>query len=160
MRRMFSIGTRNLKTSSFRLLKAMGFSEEDVAELEQLWNIEAKNRGVTDSIRSSPSSSGDYLSPDGIYLRDGLSKPLSWALREIVAKKPSDPIEYLGHWLLNYKVCQERQRRLKELELELRIERDRLKSKEGEGAERESSAEEGYEEEEEYLGDWDYPDHE
>nr|XP_031829625.1 DPY30 domain-containing protein 2-like [Nomia melanderi] len=110
----------------------MGFSAKDIDELGELWVLEAKNREEIDSSVSPPSSSDEYLSPDGIYLKNHLSEPLSRAVREIVAKKPSDPIEYLGHWLLNYKVCEERGKRRKELELELAIERRRLESKEKE----------------------------
>ncbi|XP_076381570.1 uncharacterized protein LOC117226188 isoform X2 [Megalopta genalis] len=136
-----------------RLLKTMGVPEGDIAELERLWTIEAKNRGDVDSIGSLDSSSSGNLSPDGTYLRNSLSKPLSRALREIVATKPFDPIEYLAHWLLNYKVCQEREKRRKELDLELMIERERRRPKEEE-------REEGLygdecEEEEECAGDWD-----
>ncbi|XP_078034065.1 uncharacterized protein LOC144468464 [Augochlora pura] len=112
-----------------RFLKTMGITEEDIVELERLWAIEAKNRGEVDSIGSLDSSSSGCLSPDGTYLRNSLSKPLSRALREIVATKPFDPIEYLAHWLLNYKVCQEREIRRRELDLELMIERERRRSK-------------------------------
>lgn len=89
----------------FRLLKAMGFIDDDITVLQNLWDLEEeKNEEETDSFISLPSSSDEYLSSDGLYLKSFLSKPLACALREIVAKKPFNPIEYLGHWLLNYKV--------------------------------------------------------
>ncbi|XP_054009962.1 uncharacterized protein LOC128893180 isoform X1 [Hylaeus anthracinus] len=109
----------------FRLLTAMGFADEDVETLKKLWDAR-KDKDV-DSSWSVSSSSDEYLSSDGLYLRNFLRKPLSQGLREIVAKKPIDPIEYLGHWLLNYKICEERFRRQKEFELELMIERERVK---------------------------------
>ncbi|XP_076624603.1 uncharacterized protein LOC143343514 [Colletes latitarsis] len=141
-----------------RLLKAIGFVEEDIEKLEKLWDLE-KNREDTDSSASLPSSSDEYLSPDGMYLKNSLSKPLSRGMREIVSKKPFDPVEYLGHWLLNYKICEERCRRRREFELELMIERERLSLRDLEDKISVSMEhEEG--EEEEYVDDWNFLDYE
>ncbi|KAK0168769.1 hypothetical protein PV327_002539 [Microctonus hyperodae] len=35
-----------------------------------------------------------------------LGRPLVLGLREIVAKQPRDPVDYLAHWLLNYRSSQ------------------------------------------------------
>nr|XP_034180519.1 uncharacterized protein LOC117604513 isoform X1 [Osmia lignaria]XP_034180520.1 uncharacterized protein LOC117604513 isoform X1 [Osmia lignaria]XP_034180521.1 uncharacterized protein LOC117604513 isoform X1 [Osmia lignaria] len=48
------------------------------------------------------------LSFDGKWLRDHLQLPLKMAIKELVAKKPYDPVNYLGFWLMHYKRCQER----------------------------------------------------
>lgn len=82
----------------------MGFTDEDITMLQNLWSLDLKDPEETDSSISLPSSSDEYLSSDGLYLKNLLSKPLANGLREIVTKKPFDPVEYLGHWLLNYKV--------------------------------------------------------
>lgn len=82
----------------------MGFDSEEVKALQKLCDLEMEGLKEDDSLVSLPSSSEEYLSSDGLYLKHLLSKPLAQALREIIAKKPFDPIEYLGHWLLNYKV--------------------------------------------------------
>ena len=47
------------------------------------------------------------LSCDGKWLRRHLKFPLKMAVKEIVAKKPFDPVGYLGFWLLNYRKRQE-----------------------------------------------------
>lgn len=101
-----TIQTQNFqkKYFKFRLLKAMGFTDEDITMLQNLWSLDLKDPEETDSSISLPSSSDEYLSSDGLYLKNLLSKPLANGLREIVTKKPFDPVEYLGHWLLNYKV--------------------------------------------------------
>ncbi|CAL7951016.1 unnamed protein product [Xylocopa violacea] len=130
----------------------MGFTSEDTDKLQELWNLEKKNREEIDSLASSPPSSDEYLSSDGLYLKNLLSKPLARALREIVTKKPFDPVEYLAHWLLNYKICEEREKKRREFELELMIERERL----GQPDDKEEvsiEVEEG-EEEEGFIDDW------
>ncbi|XP_078034009.1 uncharacterized protein LOC144468427 [Augochlora pura] len=43
------------------------------------------------------------LSYDGEWLKNHLKAPLRMAMKEIVAKKPDDPVNYLGFWLLNYR---------------------------------------------------------
>lgn len=87
----------------FRLLCGMGFDNEEISELKKLWELEME-KFDTDSLDSLASSSAEYLSSDSLYLKYLISKPLTQALREIVMKKPFDPVEYLGYWLLNYKV--------------------------------------------------------
>lgn len=54
------------------------------------------------------------LSFDGKWLKKYFKSPLKMAIKEIVSKKPYDPVSYLGCWLLNYRKCQE----LKQLHLE------------------------------------------
>lgn len=87
----------------FRLLCGMGFDNDELAELKKLWELEME-KFDTDSLDSLASSSAEYLSSDSLYLKYLISKPLTQALGEIVMKKPFDPVEYLGYWLLNYKV--------------------------------------------------------
>lgn len=82
----------------------MGFTLEETEELRKLWEWETECPHEIDSSASLPSSSNEYLSSDSVYLKYLLSKPLAHALRDIVTRKPFDPVEYLGHWLLNYKV--------------------------------------------------------
>ncbi|KAK1129890.1 hypothetical protein K0M31_019593 [Melipona bicolor] len=133
----------------------MGFTLEETQELRKLCNLESECLQEVDSSTSLPSSSNEeeYLSSDSLYLKHLLSKLLTRAIREVITRKPSDPVEYLGHWLLNYKVeyfepsivpkfsttlseeidqlkfqiCEEREKRRKEFELELMIERERVK---------------------------------
>lgn len=81
----------------------MGFDNEEIAELKKLWELEMETLD-TDSLDSLTSSSTECLSSDSVYLKYLISKPLTQALGEIVMKKPLDPVEYLGYWLLNYKV--------------------------------------------------------
>ena len=47
------------------------------------------------------------LSFDGKWLRKYFKLPLKMGIKEIVARKPCDPVTYLGFWLLNYRRCQE-----------------------------------------------------
>ncbi|KAL2740832.1 DPY30 domain-containing protein 1-like [Vespula squamosa] len=72
-------------------------------------------------IPSCPSSLTEDLdlSYDGKWLRKYMKIPLRMAFKEIVAKKPYDPVGYLGFWLLNYKKTLEDNRRFLELEEEL-----------------------------------------
>lgn len=88
----------------YRLLTAMGFTFEETEELRKLWESERECPHEIDSFASLPSSSNEYLSSDSLYLKHLLSKPLAYALRDVITRKPFDPVEYLGHWLLNYKV--------------------------------------------------------
>ncbi|KZC05609.1 hypothetical protein WN55_04549 [Dufourea novaeangliae] len=48
------------------------------------------------------------LSLDSEWLRNYFKLPLTMAIKEIVTRKPCDPINYLGFWLLNYRKCQEK----------------------------------------------------
>lgn len=48
------------------------------------------------------------LSFDGKWLRKYFKLPLKMAIKEIVTRKPCDPVNYLGFWLLNYRRCRER----------------------------------------------------
>lgn len=94
---------------SFRFLKALDLTDDDVDTIRDLWQIKIEQVSKSsDSINStSPGdSSSAHVSSNSVYLKRILSKPLIQALREIVMKKPADPIEYLGHWLLHYKVSQ------------------------------------------------------
>ncbi|XP_033179631.1 uncharacterized protein LOC117152347 [Bombus impatiens] len=47
------------------------------------------------------------LSFDGKWLRKYFKLPLKMGIKEIIARKPCDPVTYLGFWLLNYRRCQE-----------------------------------------------------
>ncbi|KYN18796.1 DPY30 domain-containing protein 2 [Trachymyrmex cornetzi] len=77
--------------------------------LQDLWQAKIKinksNDSIINSTSGSLSSNGlhEQLSSNSIYLKRVLSKPLIQALCEIITKKPTDPVEYLGHWLLHYK---------------------------------------------------------
>ena len=82
----------------------MGFTLEETEELRRLCNLESKCLQEIDSSTSLPSSSNECLSSDSLCLKHLFSKPLTRAVREVITRKPADPVEYLGHWLLNYKV--------------------------------------------------------
>ncbi|KAL6259905.1 hypothetical protein P5V15_009816 [Pogonomyrmex californicus] len=121
----------DLTDEHIRFLKELNLNDDNIDYLQDLWKTKIeidKSSGSINSITSSNSLSNDYiqLSPNSLYLKKVLSKPLIQALCEIVAKKPSDPIEYLGHWLLHYKICEERAIQQKERELELSIDREKL----------------------------------
>nr|XP_012233684.1 PREDICTED: uncharacterized protein LOC105678716 [Linepithema humile] len=92
-----------------RLLKALNLSDEDIDNLRDLRRIKIEVSESSGSINSATSNNSSlnermHLLPNRVYLRKVLSKPLIQALREIVMKKPSDPVEYLGHWLLHFKI--------------------------------------------------------
>jgi len=91
-----------------RLLKVLNLSERDIDNLQDLWQGKVAIDESDDSINSiSDESSSDgrvHLSSNSVYLKKALSKPLIQGLREIVMKKPADPVEYLAHWLLHFKV--------------------------------------------------------
>ncbi|XP_014472180.1 PREDICTED: uncharacterized protein LOC106743143 isoform X2 [Dinoponera quadriceps] len=115
-----------------RLLKALYFDDNDIGNLRDLWrakNQVSKSNDSTDSSISGDSLLDAHLSQSSLYLKRVLSKPLIEALREIIATKPADPVEYLGHWLLNFKICEEQSIRQKEKELELLISREKLQMK-------------------------------
>ncbi|XP_018401860.1 PREDICTED: uncharacterized protein LOC108779027, partial [Cyphomyrmex costatus] len=118
-----------------RFLKTVNLNKNYIDNLQDLWQAKIKVNKSNDSIinnstSDSLSSSGHaQLSSNSIYLKRVLSKPLIQALREIIAKKPVDPIEYLGHWLLNYKICEERAIQQKERQLEISINEEKLKLK-------------------------------
>lgn len=48
------------------------------------------------------------MSFDSIWLKKCLKLPLKMAIKEIISKKPYDPVGYLGFWLLDYRKFQER----------------------------------------------------
>lgn len=87
-------------------MKVLNLSDDDIENLQELWRMKSENSKTNNSVNSATSSSSSdvYLSQDTVYLKKVLSKPLIEALCEIVSKKPADPIEYLGHWLLHFKV--------------------------------------------------------
>ncbi|XP_020292217.1 60S ribosome subunit biogenesis protein NOP8-like [Pseudomyrmex gracilis] len=123
-----------LTNENVRLLKTLDLTDDDVDNLRDLWQakiVEQVSKS-SDSINSTlpgGSSSSAHLSPNSVYLKRVLSKPLIQALREIVAKQPADPVEYLGHWLLHFKVCEELSIQRKEREVKLFISQEKLKPK-------------------------------
>lgn len=90
-----------------------------------------------------PETSGDYpissrtigdsktaqlgLSENEEWCRRHFKRPLTLAMRDIVAKRPSDPVQYLAHWLLNYRAVLERSRLRDERDRELAEERRRIR---------------------------------
>lgn len=91
-----------------RLLKALGMTDEEIAELfgilKRLDLDTERSNESGDSCSSLPSSSEEYMSADGFYLMNNFKYLLTKGLTAVVSKKPWNPAEYLGHWLLNYKV--------------------------------------------------------
>ncbi|GAB1859311.1 DPY30 domain-containing protein 2 [Camponotus japonicus] len=115
-----------------RLLKALNLNDDDINNLRDLWRAKIEISKSNDSFNSSTSDSSSddvHLSSNKVYLKKVMSKLLIRALCEIVAKKPADPVEYLGHWLLHFKVCEERIMQQKERDLELLIDREKLRLK-------------------------------
>lgn len=88
----------------------LDFNDDDIVSLQDLRQAKVQvgeSGDSADSTISEESSADDgrrHLSPSSVYLKKVLSKPLIRALREILMKKPADPVEYLGHWLLHFKV--------------------------------------------------------
>ncbi|KAG5328817.1 DYDC2 protein, partial [Acromyrmex heyeri] len=115
-----------LTDEHIRLLKTLNLNEDDINNLQDLWQakINKSNDSIINSTSGSLSSNGlqEQLSSNSIYLKRILSKPLIQALCEIITKKPADPVEYLGHWLFHYKIYEERAIQQKELELSIREE--------------------------------------
>jgi len=92
-------------------LKILNLSDKDIDNLQDLWQekiaIDESNDFISSTVSDESSSDGRvHLSPNSVYLKKALSKPLIQALREIVMKKPADPVEYLAHCLLHFKVRQ------------------------------------------------------
>ncbi|XP_025074429.1 uncharacterized protein LOC105428965 [Pogonomyrmex barbatus] len=153
----------DLTDEHIRFLKGLNLNDDNIDYLQDLWKtkieINKSSGSSINSITSSNSLSNDYiqLSPNSLYLKKVLSKPLIQALCDIVAKKPSDPIEYLGHWLLHYKICEERAIQQKKRELELSIDREKLDLKDIE--EKKSILTEQKEDEDEYSEDHNFFDY-
>lgn len=66
------------------------------------------------------------LSKNSEWLKKHFKTPLILAMNEIIVKKPSDPVNYLGFWLLNYKSTEENQETETRLEKEERKEENRV----------------------------------
>ncbi|XP_036147510.1 uncharacterized protein LOC114254842 isoform X2 [Monomorium pharaonis] len=111
-------------------LKTQNLSDDNIENLQNLWQTKNKVNNSSESINSTSGSlsfnDDAQTSSNSIYLKEVLSKPLIQALHEIVVKKPTDPVEYLGHWLLHYKICEEQTMRRKEYELKLLISKEKL----------------------------------
>lgn len=92
---------------------------EEISDSEDF--AEHYEKEERDSFFSKSSDNEDILalSYDGKWLRQYLKKPLILAMNEIVEKKPRDPVNYLGFWLLNYRKSQENLKRKMNLEEEL-----------------------------------------
>ncbi|XP_033215079.1 uncharacterized protein LOC117171674 isoform X2 [Belonocnema kinseyi] len=121
-----------LTEETIRLLQALGFSTDKLENLQKLWQIvlsENDDDECSGSTILEPSSSDEYMSLDSLYLKSYISVPIKKALREIILRKPKDPVEFLGQWLLHFKVYEEREIKLKECEIELTTEREKLKLK-------------------------------
>ncbi|XP_046813944.1 uncharacterized protein LOC124422065 [Vespa crabro] len=88
---------------------------------EEMKRTEGEEEKEEKDLPSCPSSLTEdlNLSYDGKWLRKYMKIPLKMAFKEIIAKKPYDPVGYLGFWLLNYKKTLEDNRRSLELEEEL-----------------------------------------
>lgn len=127
-----SLLTNGFTDEYIRLLKALGIPENEIEHLKLFWQKgfhDSTNSIESDDICvSSKSTMSDYyFSSEGLYLKYFFSDALIRALPEIAKKKPYDPIEYLGYWLLHLKICEERRNKQKEFEMELMIEREKYK---------------------------------
>ncbi|XP_050490214.1 DPY30 domain-containing protein 1-like [Bombus huntii] len=95
------------------------------------------------------------LSFDGKWLRKYFKLPLKMGIKEIVARKPCDPVTYLGFWLLNYRRCQERRQWQLEKDNELNYLRSMIEEPVSKEEEFSVSIREE-EEEEEGMRDWNF----
>ncbi|XP_046597694.1 uncharacterized protein LOC124294767 [Neodiprion lecontei] len=122
------------------------------------WQVLAEQRSRSEeSCPSMQSYSEEYMTLEGFYLMSNFRNPLTKALSDITSKKPYNPAEYFGHWLLNYKICEERAQKQKEFDAELQAERERLRIKvvsEPEDLDRVQDMEE------ELVEDWNFIDYE
>ncbi|XP_048511535.1 uncharacterized protein LOC125501015 isoform X2 [Athalia rosae] len=97
--------SHGLTDELIRLLKALGFTDGDIALLLGMCNAVTERREDSSDETSCKSlSSSAAMTADGFYLMSEFRNPLTRALRDVLSKKPRNPTEYLGHWLLNYKV--------------------------------------------------------
>ncbi|XP_024877474.1 uncharacterized protein LOC112458220 isoform X1 [Temnothorax curvispinosus] len=114
-----------------RLLKSLNLSDDDIDNLQDLWQakieVDKSSTSINSTSNTSSSTCHAHALSNNIYLKKVLSKPLIQALCEIVAKKPTDPVGYLGHWLLHYKINEGRAVQQKERESELSINMKKLK---------------------------------
>ena len=85
-------------------MKSLEFSIDDIENLQKLWQSGIQEYESYQSDASEPSSSDEYMSLDSLYLKSNISVPIKKALREITLRKPKDPVEFLGQWLLHFKV--------------------------------------------------------
>ncbi|XP_077260025.1 uncharacterized protein LOC143896224 [Temnothorax americanus] len=121
----------SLTDEHVRLLKSLNLTDDDIDNLQDLRQAKIEVDKSSDSINSTSNASSStchaHALPNNIYLKKVLSKPLIQALCEIVAKKPTDPVEYLGHWLLHYKMNEGRAVQQKERKSELSINMENVK---------------------------------
>ncbi|XP_043669750.1 uncharacterized protein LOC122629919 isoform X2 [Vespula pensylvanica] len=130
-----SILNNGLTDEYIRLLKALNITDDEIEHIKSIYQMKLDDSSVSliksdesfISSSSSLASSDYYLSPDSLYLKTLLSKALTRALPEIASKKPYDPIEYLGHWLLHLKISEEQRNKKREFEIELMMEREKYK---------------------------------
>ncbi|CAK9816914.1 hypothetical protein ANTQUA_LOCUS9157 [Anthophora quadrimaculata] len=115
---------------------------------ERIDEEEEEEKGEYSETQCSTSVTDELkLSFDGKWLRKCFKLPLKMAIKEIVSRKPCDPVGYLGFWLLNYRRCQERRRWQLEKDNELNYFRSLIEQPMSKGEE--VSVDYGEEEEEE-----------
>ncbi|KAK0081354.1 hypothetical protein PV325_012351 [Microctonus aethiopoides] len=59
-----------------------------------------------DKITIASDNNKELIGNNSEWFHKNLGRPLILGLREIVAKQPRDPVDYLAHWLLNYRSSQ------------------------------------------------------
>ncbi|KAJ8668091.1 hypothetical protein QAD02_009754 [Eretmocerus hayati] len=110
-----------------RQLECQGFQYEDIVVLLKAFKDDSKSSASCDcSFKTSTGTRSRKSNQESDYLKENFGTILPVAIREVVLRKPYDPIEYLGNWLLHYRDCEERAKRMKELEAELLEERAKL----------------------------------
>ncbi|XP_043514910.1 uncharacterized protein LOC122531226 isoform X1 [Frieseomelitta varia] len=103
LHREISQRLKKKKTTVFRLLNAMGFTLDERRRITKIMEFGIRVSAGSRFLHVFDNEE-EYLSSDSLYLKYLLSKHLTHAIREMITRKPSNSVEYLGHWLLNYKV--------------------------------------------------------
>ncbi|XP_043280543.1 uncharacterized protein [Venturia canescens] len=106
-----------------RLLRALGITNEEISKFKWKKRFDSNDfpyHSIEPEVRDVGDSS---MSPDNLYLKKHFGDTLVRAVKEIVKLKPRDPVDFLAHWLIYYKVCEERNNRLSEFKAELDLRR-------------------------------------
>ncbi|XP_051167451.1 myb-like protein D isoform X2 [Leptopilina boulardi] len=105
--------------------------EDKVSSLENLkFSTEGKKSLQNFAqVNINSSKENNFMSINNLYLKSNIFEPIKKAICEIILRKPNDPVEFLGQWLLHYKICVEREKERNECDAELSTERENSKIK-------------------------------
>lgn len=104
-----------------RLLRALGITNREMEQFEWKKRFDS-NDFAYDSSEAEVADSGESaMNPDNLYLKKHFGDTLVRAMKDIVKFKPRDPLDFLGNWLINCQVYEERKNKFSELEAELSL---------------------------------------